>query len=243
MESRPFRNQLEIVGLQVGMPRTHGHVDAATPMDKEWTSGFYKEPAEGPLWVTRTGIIGDGQADLVHHGGPDKAVNVYPGDHYADWSSELGLELPAAAFGENLTTRGLTEEAVCVGDVFGLGDLRLQITQPRQPCWKLARRWRIRDLAARVERSGRTGWYFRVLTEGSIESGTLLDLIDRPHPDWSITAANEVMHQQKGGPERALELAEIPALSASWKASLTRRATGGSVDLSERLQGPGNEAD
>ncbi|HQZ26901.1 MAG TPA: MOSC domain-containing protein [Verrucomicrobiales bacterium] len=242
MDNRPFRIQLEIVGLQVGMPRTHGHADAVAPMDREWTSGFFKEPVEGPLWVTHTGITGDGQADLIHHGGPDKALNVYPWEHYAGWSSELGLELPAAAFGENLTTRGLTEEAVCVGDVFGLGDLRLQITQPRQPCWKLSRRWRIRDLAARVERTGRTGWYFRVLTEGSIQSGTLLDLIERPHPDWSITAANEVMHQQKGGDVRALELAGIDALSASWKVSLTRRVAGGSVDRNERLQGPGHEA-
>lgn len=233
--------RLELVSIQIGLPRTLGAADAAEPMDREWTTGFFKEPAEGSLWVTRTGITGDGQADLAHHGGPDKAINVYPLDHYADWSAELNLELPNGAFGENFTTSGLTEENVCVGDVFAAGELRVQVTQPRQPCWKLSRRWRIKDLAARLEHTGRTGWYFRVLNEGSIQAGVALELIERPSPRWSIAAANVVMHRRKNDIPLSLELAACPQLSASWQKSLAGRATGGAADSRERLRGPGNE--
>lgn len=231
-------SRIEIVGLQVGKPRTHGVADAPEPMDRVWTTGFFKEPTNDALPVSRSGIAGDGQADLVHHGGPDKAINVYPLDHYAGWSAELDPQLPNGAFGENFTTIGLTEDDVCVGDVFSAGDLTVQISQPRQPCWKLSRRWRIKDLAARVERTARTGWYFRVLKEGSIQAGAVLDLLERPSPRWSISAANDVMHRHKNDAPLSLELAACPHLSASWQMSLTRRATGGASDSQERLQGP-----
>ncbi len=230
-------NELKIVGLQTGLPRTLGEPDAMESMDREWTTGFFKEAVAGVRQVTRLGIEGDGQADLVHHGGPDKAINVYLGEHYAGWAEELGLALPAGAFGENFTTTGLMEADVCVGDVFRTGDLIVQVSQPRQPCWKLSRRWRIKDLAVRVERTGRTGWYFRVLTEGTIQAGAVLELIERPAPNWSIAAANEVMHHRKQDVAAALALAACPGLSASWISSLTLRATSGAPDTNARLNG------
>lgn len=229
---------LKIIGLQTGLPRTLGAADAPEPMDREWTTGFFKEAVSGARQVTRLGIEGDGQADLVHHGGPDKAINVYPAEHYAGWAGELGLALHAGAFGENFTTTGLTEADVCVGDVFRAGDLIVQVSQPRQPCWKLSRRWRVKDLAARVERTGRTGWYFRVVSAGMIQAGAVLELIERPAPAWSVVAANEVMHQRKDDVGAALELASCPGLSQSWVGSLTRRAAGGKMNTSERLTGP-----
>lgn len=215
---------LTIVGLQTGMPKTLGTPDAADPMDREWTTGFFKEPVAGARQVTVLGIEGDGQADLVNHGGPDKAINVYPAEHYAAWTEKLQLTLPLGAFGENFTTTGLTEDEVCVGDVFQCGSLRMQVSQPRQPCWKLARRWRVKDLAAQVERTGRTGWYFRVLSSGAVQAGLALELIERIAPKWSITAANEIMHHRKDNAPSALALAACPGLSASWQDSLTRRA-------------------
>lgn len=230
-------SQLKIIGLQTGLPRTLGKADAMEPMDREWVTGFFKEAADDVRQVTRLGIEGDGQADLVHHGGPDKAINVYPGEHYAGWAEELGLALYAGAFGENFTTTGLTEVDVCVGDVFRTGDLIVQVSQPRQPCWKLARRWRIKDLATRVERTGRTGWYLRVLSEGSIRAGDVLTLVERRAPEWSIAAANEVMHHRQQDAAAALALAACPGLSASWKASLSRRATSGAPDTNARLNG------
>ncbi len=230
-------SSLQIISLQTGMPRTLGSPGAVEPMEREWTTGFLKEPVDGFRRVTRLGIEGDGQADLVNHGGPDKAINAYPAEHYAGWAEELRLTLPAGAFGENFTTCGLTEADVCVGDVFRAGDLILQVSQPRQPCWKLSRRWRIRELAARVERTGKTGWYFRVLAVGAIQAGEALELIERLAPHWSIAAANDVMHHRKDDRAAALHLASCAALSASWKSSLTRRATSGDADARLRLHG------
>lgn len=229
---------LEIIGLQVGLPRKHGRADAAEPMDREWTTGFFKQPVDGELAVHALGIVGDGQADLLHHGGPDKAINSYPVEHHAPWLEELGIALGPGGFGENLSTRGLCEDEVCIGDIFQAGDLQLQITQPRQPCWKLSRRWRIKDLAARMERNGRTGWYFRVLNEGTIAAGNLLELVERIAPEWTIARANEVMHRCKKDASLTKELAACPGLSRSWQESLQRRAAGRPLDSTERLQGP-----
>ena len=217
------------------MPRTLGLAGAAEPMDREWTTGFFKEPVLGVRQVTPHGIEGDGQADLINHGGLDKAINVYPSEHYAMWSDELSLPLGAGAFGENFSTLGMTEREVCVGDVFECEELRLQVSQPRQPCWKLARRWRIKDLALRVERTGRTGWYFRVLSGGTVQAGMTLTLVDRPSPQWTIATANDIMHHRKADVAAALELAACTGLSTSWQQSLKRRAAGNTGDVSARL--------
>ena len=168
---------------------------------------------------------------------PDKAINVYPSEHYPGWGEKLGLMLQAGAFGENFTTIGMTENEVCVGDVFRADELMVQVSQPRQPCWKLARRWRIKDLAAQVESTGRTGWYFRVLRNGRIQAGDVLTLVERTAPEWSVAAANEMMHHRKHDAEAAHALAACSGLSESWKSSLTRRAAGHVKDTSARLSG------
>lgn len=230
---------INLLSIQVGLPKAAGGPDPAS----EWTTGFYKEPVSGPIWVGTINLAGDGQADLRVHGGADKAINLYPFEHYACWLHELEIqELPNGAFGENLTTTGAVEADVCIGDIFEIGGATgalVQISQPRQPCWKLSRRWKIKDLTARVERSGRTGWYFRVLREGSIEPRVQLQLVTRPHPEWTVSLANEVMHQRKEDFEVARRLAECPALSQSWKNSLSRRAlTKTDTDTSPRLREP-----
>lgn len=222
------------------MPRAHGGPGADDPLEKEWTTGFYKEPVAGAVWLGATNLAGDGQADLVNHGGRDKAVNVYPAEHYWHWETELGIpNLPGGAFGENFTTvRGLEAE-VCIGDVYELGAAVVQISQPRQPCWKLARRWGIKDLALRVQQTGRTGWYFRVLREGEVEAGHPFVLADRPHPEWTVSAANDVMHHRKADVEAARALASCAALSESWRASLLRRASCGKAEsTAARIEGP-----
>jgi MOSC domain-containing protein YiiM len=121
-----------------------------------------------------------------------------------------------------------------------LGTALIQLSQPRQPCWKLGRRWRIRDLARRVQQSGRTGWYFRVLREGGVEAGQSFQLHERPHPEWTVAAANEVMHLRQHDLAAARALADCPALAASWRESLARRAATGHIsDSSARLEDPG----
>ncbi len=221
MNRRPPR----LLSIQVGRPRTIGIEGAKDPMDRAWTTGFFKEPVVGTIRLGRLNLDGDGQADLKNHGGPDKAACLYSADHYPDWRIDLERsDLPYGAFGENLTINDLTEPDVCLGDIYALGDARVQVSQPRQPCWKLARRWRITDLPARVVRNGRTGWYVRVLDEGTLEAGQEFRLLDRPNPDWSIERANRVMHHLKNDPRTAEALADVDALAENWKVSLRKRA-------------------
>ncbi|MEZ6131239.1 MAG: MOSC domain-containing protein [Planctomycetaceae bacterium] len=177
----------------------------------------------GRIQLRALNFVGDGQADLKHHGGPDKAVCVYPTSHYPNWQDELGIKLAGGGFGENLTVAELTEASVCIGDVWQIRDARVQVSQPRQPCWKLSRWWDIEDLAVRVQQTSRTGWYLRVLEEGDVEAGAEVFLIDRPNPDWTIAAPNELMHHDKNNIATAQALATLPELSASWRATLTRR--------------------
>lgn len=140
-----------LVSIQVGKPEHREPVEGDTST-KPWTTAFYKQPVDGPVQVAGAGLEGDGQADLRHHGGPDKAVCVYSAEHFAYWRDDLGFgeEFGGGAFGENFTVAGLDESSVCIGDVWRIGNVELQVTQPRQPCWKLARRWRLKDLTARV---------------------------------------------------------------------------------------------
>src|SRR5690606_6199783 len=125
---------------------------------------------------------------------------------------------------------------VCIGDTYEVGGAVVQVSQPRQPCWKLARRWRIRDLAARVQETGRTGWYLRVLREGEVTAGDSLRLIDRPYAEWTIARANEIMHERRDDRDAAGALAACPLLSASWRETLRRRTeTGMNPDPLRRL--------
>lgn len=135
-------------------------------------TGIYKVPTSEPVRVRRLGLEGDEQADLEVHGGPLKAVYAYPSEHYAFWREELPeIGLPWGAFGENLTTAGLAEERVHVGDRFGIGSAVLAVTRPRFPCYKLAVKFGREDIIGRFLASGRTGFYLRVLEEGSLREG------------------------------------------------------------------------
>ncbi|MBL8036919.1 MAG: MOSC domain-containing protein [Nitrospira sp.] len=231
-----------IISLQVGLPRrmTSGDVSNQSGSQQEWTTGFFKEPTTESIWLGVLNLAGDGQADLENHGGVDKAVNVYPREHYPYWEQAIGLpSLPMGGFGENFTTHGVLEQHVCIGDVFQIGDATVQISQPRQPCWKLARYWKIRDLAVQVQETGRTGWYFRVLKEGHVQVGKNLVLRKRPYPQWTVAVANQVMHQRIQDLQAAQELADCDALSSRWREKLRKRAlTGASENTSLRLNGP-----
>ena len=213
-----------VISIQVGLPQALGVKGAFNPMDRPWTTGFFKSPVEEKIWLGSTNLVGDGQADLKNHGGVEKAVLAYAAEHYPIWREDLQLpDLLYGAFGENLTISGQTESSVCIGDTYNLGEAQIQISQPRQPCWKLSRRWQIRDLALQVQQNGRTGWYFRVLKEGDIEPNLPLILQDRPYPQWTVARANQIMHQQNSK-ESAAELTACPLLASNWQQTLFRRA-------------------
>lgn len=228
---RPCVAPAVLSSVQIGTPNSYGFEAAVDAHDKPWTTGFFKTPISGPVFAGTTNLEGDGQADLKNHGGIDKAVLAYSADHYPKWRDELQMPgMPHGAFGENLTITGLAEESVHIGDIFRVGTVTFEVSQPRQPCWKLARRWRMHELVALVVRNGRTGWYLRVLEQGWIEAEIPVVLIDRPNPSWSIARANEILHHRKTDLPVTLELAAVPGLADSWVEELRERA--------ERLRSP-----
>jgi MOSC domain-containing protein YiiM len=207
------------------MPASYGSEDAADSHGLPWTTGFFKTVVEGPVFAGTTDLAGDGQADLENHGGVDKAVLAYSADHYPKWRNELGLPgMPHGAFGENLTIVGLSEQSVCIGDIFRIGTVTFEVSQPRQPCWKLARRWRMHELTGLVVRTGRSGWYFRVVEEGWLEARLPVELIERPNPEWPVARANQIMYEHKVDRALTLALADVPRLSDSWVDELRYRA-------------------
>ena len=215
---------MKLLSIQVGLPKDLGDSNSADSFDRPWRSGFHKESVAGEVAISRPNIEGDGQADLENHGGPDQAINVYPGEHLPLWEKHLDIELPHGSFGENFTTSELLESEVCIGDIFQIGPLTAQVSQPRQPCWKLAHRWRSKDLAVQVERTGRTGWYLRVLEEATLSAPAEIVLLELPYPEWTVAKANEIMHHRKKDGTAARALASCPALSESWTSSLILRA-------------------
>jgi len=222
-----------------GKVKTMGDPNAKNPMDREWESGIFKKEKSEQLWLTKTGLEGDEIADKKVHGGPEKALFTYPIKHYTYWKKDLENEdIDMGAFGENLAVLEMDEFSVCIGDTYKFGDTMIQVSQPRRPCWKPARRFRVKDLALRIQNSGRTGWYFRVLEEGHIISGIDIELIDRPHPEWTIAACNEVMYINKEDLRMAEQLASVELLAPNWKKSLNKRLKGRSSNDAKRVFGP-----
>jgi MOSC domain-containing protein YiiM len=225
LKNSPHPSQATLCSIQVGTPREYGFEDAVDPHDMPWITGFFKNPVEGPVFVGKINLAGDGQADLINHGGADKAVLAYSAEHYPKWRNELHLpHMPYGAFGENLTIAGMSEESACIGDTFRIGTAIFEVSQPRQPCWKLARRWRMHELTALVLRNGRSGWYLRVLEEGWIKAGKPVELITRPNTAWPIARANEILHHRKTDLPLTLALADVPGLANAWVEELRERA-------------------
>jgi MOSC domain-containing protein YiiM len=212
---------IRLVSVQTGTPRTVGTPHAEDPLERAFTSAIWKSPVTGPVFAGALGLAGDAVANTKVHGGVDQALLMYSLSHYPIWESELGRPLSPGAFGENLTVSGLDEESACIGDMLEIGKVRLEVSQPRQPCATLARRHQIRDMIALVRGNGRSGWYLRVLTEGTLEAGQSIEVTDRPNPAWPVRRAAVVMHARAREPAAAADLARCRGLSQGWRARLT----------------------
>jgi MOSC domain-containing protein YiiM len=209
---------MRIESIQVGLPRVYGSPDAPGWMDRPWTTGYAKHPVPGPVRVGRTHLYGDGQADRRWHGGPEMAVLAYPAVHYLRWAEELSWpDIPPGAFGENLTVSGTTEDEACLGDVWRAGGATLQISEPRKPCKNISRFWKRQELLQLVVRSGRYGFYLRVLEEGTVAAGEEVRLVERPHPEWTVARAMQARMQAGERPAEADALLRVPALGKDWR--------------------------
>lgn len=206
-----------LISVNVGRPRPVPHEGRVV------STGIFKEAVVGPVFLRRLNLDGDGQADRRVHGGADKAVYAYPFEHYAFWEAETGRkDFAHGQFGENFTVTGLLEDAVCIGDEFRIGAARVQVTQPRSPCYKLGIRLGDVNFPARFTAANRSGFYLRVLQEGRVAAG---DVIERVAHDPSSLCVRDVFRLRHGRGTRAEyeRAVKLPALSPNWRAVFEKR--------------------
>ena len=209
---------MKLVALSVGQPR-----------EVEWqgdtvVTSIFKDRVSGARRAAGVNIDGDRQSDLSVHGGQYKAVYAYPSEHYPVWRRELSEDdLSFGGFGENLTTEGLTERDVCIGDRFRIGTAEFTVTQPRQPCFKLGIRRNRLDIIRLFHKSGRTGFYFSIVREGDVQEGDAIEVVARDEQRLSIAAMFQLMYSDKPDVDLLEVAAAHPALSPSWRDDFSER--------------------
>ena len=187
-------------------------------------SGILKTPVSGPLHLGKLGFENDDSADKRFHGGEDKAVCVYSFDHYEFWEKETANKLSPGAFGENLTVSELDEKVVCLGDIYSLGEAKLQVSLPREPCHKLNKIFNKKDMACKFQKTGFTGFYFRVLSVGLVQPKTTLKLLEKGAQEITIAEANDLMFRKEKRDYDRIEIAlSLGFLSEDWKRGYRKR--------------------
>jgi len=198
-------------------------VNVAIPREVVWKgrvvrTGIFKEPVQRSVRLQALNLDGDRQADLSVHGGLDKAVYAYPAEHYDYWRGQFGgIELPWGMFGENLTTQGLLEEAVYIGDHFRIGSAVVMVTQPRIPCYKLALKFGRDSIIKRFLMSGRSGSYFSVVEEGEVGAGDVLELIQRDADSVTVADIVRLYVRDKQDLPLMRRAIQVSALPAGWR--------------------------
>ncbi len=203
---------MKVISVNVGLPRQ------VMWKGKTVTTGIFKEPVAGRVALDALNLAGDRQADLRVHGGPDKAVYVYPVEHYDYWRGELpGVELPFGAFGENLTVEGLLENEIYIGERFRIGTTELVVRQPRLPCYKLAVKFQRDDIIKRFLDSRRTGFYFAVTREGELGAGDRIEILTRDPNGVTVPDIVRLYLNGDEDPDGLARAANVDALPDNWK--------------------------
>ena len=208
---------IELVHFSIGKPKSMKYGE-----NKEMTTGICKELAE-EVFLSKDGFLGDGVADLRFHGGPDRAVCVYPYEHYAQWEQEFQTTLPPSTFGENITVTNMLERDVFIGDTYQLGEAIIQVTQSRIPCSTISKRLGIPGILPRIVATGYTGYLCRVLKEGIVRKDSQIKLLERRPDSVSILFSNEVYFHRRKDTESMEEIVAIPELAEDWREPLTDR--------------------
>jgi MOSC domain-containing protein YiiM len=205
-------SEAKLISLNVGLPRE------VNWKGRTATTGIFKEPVTGPVMLRTLNLDGDRQADLSVHGGVSKAVYAYPAEHYQFWKTELPeKKLPYGMFGENLTTEGLSESSVHVGDRFRVGAAEIMVTEPRLPCYKLGLKFDDPEILRRFLVSRRTGFYFAVIKEGMVEAGDPIMMLSRDENEISVADITRLYAFEKDDVNLLERVARLPALSESWR--------------------------
>jgi MOSC domain-containing protein YiiM len=209
---------MKLLSVNVGRPR-------AVMQDGEAVlTGIFKDPVKGRVTLRTVNLDGDGQADLSAHGGPTKAVYVYPSEHYDYWKRELpGMELPWGMFGENFTTVGLLESQLNIGDKFHVGSATVTVTEPRMPCYKLGIKFGRPDIVKKFLASERTGFYFRVLEEGEVGADDGIRLIERNNDGLRVSDVTRLYTHEKADLGLLRRAIKVEALPESWKSYFQHR--------------------
>lgn len=223
-----MKSDAKLISINVGLPRIV--LSNGAPV----STGIFKEPAAGRVMLRTLNLDGDRQADLSVHGGPSKAVYVYPSEHYDYWKRELpDIELPWGAFGENFTTAGLFESELNIGDQFRVGSAVVTVTEPRMPCYKLAIKFGRPDIVKRFLASERTGFYFAVLEEGEVGIGDQIELIEGSKRSVRVSDITQLYTREKHNTELLRRAIDVETLPESWRSYFQHRLakrTGGSLD-------------
>jgi MOSC domain-containing protein YiiM len=203
---------MKIRSINAGLPRE------VTWKGKVVTTGIFKEPVDGRVMMRTLNLDGDGQADLSVHGGASKAVYVYPVEHYEYWRAQLpDMSLPWGMFGENLTTEGLLEDAVNIGDRFRIGSAQVMVTEPRMPCYKLGLKFGRDDIIKRFLASRRSGFYLAVLREGDVGAGDAIERIGRDENNITVADVVDLYAGDTDNLEMLQRAVQVEALPESWR--------------------------
>lgn len=210
--------------IRIGQPAEIGHSGIV--------SAIVKRPQTGPVHVGLTALAGDLHADRFH-GGPEKAVLQYDSAHYAAWQAEfpdVAAAFQPGSFGENFVAAGMSEATVCVGDTVRVGGALLQVSESRQPCFKLNHRFGDLGISRRSQESGRTGWFYRVLEPGEVTAGDTIAVVDRPLPDWPVARLQSYLYHLTDDLDMARVLSELPHLSPGFRSLFAKRVASGRVE-------------
>ncbi|HKQ47350.1 MAG TPA: MOSC domain-containing protein [Phycisphaerae bacterium] len=211
---------MQIVSVNIGRPQL------VARGGRTYSTSINRHPVTGPVHVTLEGFENDRVSDRSVHGGPDKAICCYSHEHYPFWQERLRHEMPVPSFGENLTTDGMLETDICIGDTYRIGSATVQVSQPRQPCAKLAGKHEEPRMIPWVWEEGFSGFYFRVLDTGAIGAGDAVELVSRPHPDLSIVRMLRLKRDVQLSDDLRERLVNLPELAASWRDAFRGKVMG-----------------
>ena len=194
-----------------------------------------KTPVSDNIFVHKLGFTGDEQAEKIIHGGVDKAVCMYPFEHYKYWENLLNKKMPSSSFGENLTVQGMTEKDICIGDIFQIGEVVIQITQPRQPCFKLTYIHNVPKMSYLTQDSGFTGYYARVLKEGNLKVSDKITLIEKNSKNISIEFTNQILHNDNKNKKAIEKILQAEEIASNLRKSFEKLLAGEVIDPVPRL--------